>query len=151
VVVEADDDLVVHADLARLRQIVVNLLTNAVRYGKDRILLTARAHEGTAYFQVHDDGPGVQKKYEAVIWERFERGAHRFDSATPGSGIGLPIARALVEAHGGAIHQHRSEVLGGACFEFTLPLPNPAPAPEAPRLLPRQAPAAAAVGSAGRS
>ena len=151
VTVQADDGLVVHADLARLRQIVVNLLTNAVRYGRDRILLTARRAEGTVRFQVHDDGPGVQKKYEAVIWERFERGAHRFDSATPGSGIGLPIARALVEAHGGTIHQHRSEVLGGACFEFTIPLPGEALVPEAPRRLPRQAPAAATVGSASPS
>ena len=72
-------------------------------------------------FQVHDSGPGIPERFEQSIWERFERGAHRHEPASGGLGIGLPIARALVEAHGGTIHQRRSEVLGGACFEFTLP------------------------------
>jgi signal transduction histidine kinase len=59
-----------------------------------------------------------------MVWERFERGAHRFDAHIPGSGIGLPVARALVEAHGGTIRYERSQVLGGACFAFTIPAPG---------------------------
>lgn len=51
----------------------------------------------------------------------LERGAHRFDSAVPGSGIGLPIARSLAEAHGGSLHQGASSKLGGACFELEMP------------------------------
>ena len=90
---------------------------------------------------MHDDGPGVPKRYEASIWQRFDRGAHRGDSAVDGLGIGLPITRALVEAHGGMIQQRQSEILGGACFEFSIPSPESAE-PGAP-----QAPVPAAVGA----
>ena len=72
--------------------------------------------------EVVDDGPGVPRKYEAAIWQRFERGAHRFDTVTPGSGIGLPIAKALVEAHNGSIAYEPSDALGGASFVVKLPV-----------------------------
>ncbi len=133
VTIEADSQLTVDADRDRLHQIVVNLLTNAVRYGKHRILLRVGRDGGDVLFQVHDDGPGVPKRFEAAIWQRFERGAHRRGSSVDGLGIGLPIARALVEAHGGTITQHRSDVHGGACFEFTIPASAPpatSPTPE---------------------
>jgi len=113
VTIEADSQLTVEADRDRLHQIVVNLLTNAVRYGKHRILLRVGRDGGDILFQVHDDGPGVPKRFEAAIWQRFERGAHRRGSSVDGLGIGLPIARALVEAHGGTITQHRSDVYAG--------------------------------------
>ena len=125
-IIETDPRLVVDADKDRLQQILVNLLTNAIRYGRKRILVGATRQGPNILFQVHDDGPGVPKRYEAAIWQRFERGAHRRDSAVDGLGIGLPITRALVEAHGGTIHQHRSDRYGGACFEFTIPSPEPA-------------------------
>jgi signal transduction histidine kinase len=125
VIIEADPRLLVDADKDRLQQILVNLLTNAIRYGRKRILVGAQRQGPNILFQVHDDGPGVPKRYEAAIWQRFERGAHRGDSAVDGLGIGLPITRALVEAHGGTTHQHRSDRYGGACFEFTIPVPEP--------------------------
>ncbi len=137
-IIAAGPHLVVDADRDRLQQILVNLLTNAARYGRKRILVKAERRGPDIVFQVHDDGPGVPKRFEATIWQRFERGAHRGDSAVDGLGIGLPITRALVEAHGGTIHQHRSEILGGACFEFSIPSPEsaepgtpPAPVPAA--------------------
>jgi signal transduction histidine kinase len=122
----APQQLMVDADPRRLLQILLNLLTNAARYGNGKILVVVERAETAARIMVHDNGPGVPKKFESVIWERFERGAHRFDSLIPGSGIGLPIARALVEAHGGTIGQHRSAILGGACFSFTMPLADAA-------------------------
>jgi signal transduction histidine kinase len=56
-----------------------------------------------------------------LIWERFERGAHRFDAAVGGTGLGLPIARALAVAHHGTLTYRDSDLLGGACFVLTLP------------------------------
>lgn len=121
VTVEAGMGTIADADPGRIHQVLVNLLTNAMRYGKPPVLARAARAGSAVSFEVHDAGPGIPKRFEHSIWERFERGAHRHERASGGLGIGLHIARALVEAHGGTIHQRRSEVLGGACFEFTLP------------------------------
>ncbi|MBM3957686.1 MAG: HAMP domain-containing histidine kinase, partial [Gemmatimonadetes bacterium] len=101
VTIEADDDLLADADPDRLHQVLVNLLANAMRYGQPPILVRARPDGRHALFQVHDAGPGIPRRFEAAIWDRFERGAHRHDSRIGGLGIGLSTARALVEAHGG--------------------------------------------------
>jgi signal transduction histidine kinase len=136
VAIDANPRLIVDADRSRLHQILVNLLTNAVRYGQHRILLKVERAGADILFQVHDDGQGVPRRFEAAIWQRFDRGAHRRDSSVDGLGIGLPIARALVEAHGGTITQHRSAVYGGACFEFTIPVPVPSASSPTPESLP---------------
>lgn len=127
-------DLMVRCDRGRLIQILVNLISNAARYGKGEILLKARAQVGGVRLEVHDNGPGVPVKYREVIWERFERGIHRFDAATPGSGVGLAIVHGLVLAHGGTVSYEESELLGGACFVVVLPPGDlPVPASDGPR------------------
>ena len=78
-----------------------------------------------AIIEVHDNGPGIPKKYEVTIWDRFERGPHTYLSKIQGSGLGLAIARQLVAAHHGHTGHHPSERLGGACFWLTLPNPTP--------------------------
>jgi hypothetical protein len=107
-------------DPSRIQQVLVNLLTNAARYGGPNRLLVAKAVGNDIVFEVHDDGPGVQKRYEIVIWDRFERGSHRYDAGIPGSGIGLALVAMLVNAHGGTVGYRRSERLGGACFMVAL-------------------------------
>lgn len=124
-------DFQVVGDRSRLKQILVNLVTNAVRYGNGDIAIEAMTDHGQAVIEIHDNGPGVAKKHEEAIWERFERGAHRLDSSVPGSGIGLAIARGLAIAHDGSLTYRRSTLLGGACFRLTLPLSDaPEPAEE---------------------
>jgi K+-sensing histidine kinase KdpD len=86
-------------------------------------------------FAVHDDGEGVPAKFQSDMWGRFERGMHKDNMSVPGSGIGLSVAKDLVTAHGGTITYRTSELLGGACFAFTIPIPAPDPA----GLLPAQA------------
>jgi signal transduction histidine kinase len=120
-VTNAQPNIEVHADRRRLTQVIVNLLTNACRYGEGRVEIESFAQNGSVTIAVHDNGPGVGKRYEEAIWERFERGAHRFDSHVPGSGIGLPIARSLAQAHGGSLRHDVSGRLGGACFTMTMP------------------------------
>ena len=111
----------IEADRRRMTQVVVNLLTNAKRYGNGKTEIETFAENGHVTIRVHDNGSGVPKRYEEAIWERFERGAHRLDATTPGSGIGLPIARSLIQAHGGIIRYETSERLGGACFTISMP------------------------------
>src|SRR5690606_20900013 len=76
-------------------------------------------HERTLVIEVHDDGEGVPTRYENQIWARFERGARRLDSTTPGMGIALAILRAVAESHGGTANSRPPGVSGGPC----CPLP----------------------------
>lgn len=114
--VHLDAARVVAVDRMRARQILVNLLTNAARYGNDRIEVVVRGSGDRAIIEVHDDGPGVPRRYQDLIWERFERGANRLNGTVPGSGLGLSIVKALIIAHGGTASYRQSERLGGACF-----------------------------------
>ncbi|HHC09357.1 MAG TPA: hypothetical protein ENK55_11665 [Actinobacteria bacterium] len=119
---DVPDELEAFVDRDRLEQAVVNLLTNAARYGGPRRLVRAYgAGGGELVVEVHDDGPGVPRRHELTIWERFERGPHRYDATIPGSGIGLAIVHAVAAAHGGTASYRRSELLGGACFSLRFP------------------------------
>lgn len=118
---ELDAEVMVRVDADRLKQALGNLLTNAIRYGGDRCLVVARVEGRDLIFEIHDNGEGVPTRFEASIWERFERGAHRLDSTTPGLGIGLAIVQAVTESHGGRAEYRDSERLGGACFQLTIP------------------------------
>jgi signal transduction histidine kinase len=120
-VVEADvPPLTVTVDITRFDQAIANLVGNAIKYGGGRVIVTAVADENIT-IEVHDDGAGVQTKYELVIWNRFERGPRRLDSRVPGSGNGLAIVAKVVKAHGGVAGYRRSEILGGACFFISIP------------------------------
>ena len=119
--IEVDAHLQAMLDAGRVQQIIVNLLSNAVRYGEGKNLIVVRREGKDLAIEVHDNGPGVPKKYEMAIWERFERGANRLNASTPGSGIGLAVVDAITKAHGGNTSYRESERLGGACFRVVLP------------------------------
>jgi signal transduction histidine kinase len=118
---ELDAEVVVRVDPDRMKQALGNLMTNAIRYGGDQCLVVARVEGRDLILEIHDNGNGVPTRYEALIWEHFERGAHRLDSTTPGLGIGLSIVQAVTESHGGRADYRVSERLGGACFALTIP------------------------------
>ena len=118
---ELDAEVTVRVDGDRLKQALANLTNNAVRYGGDRVLVVAKVDGRDLIFEIHDNGSGVPTRYEAMIWQHFERGAHRLDATTPGLGIGLSIVQAVAESHGGRADYRTSERLGGACFSLTIP------------------------------
>jgi len=118
---ELDAEVIVRVDPDRMRQALANLITNAVRYGGDHCLVVAKVEDRDLIFEIHDNGSGVPTRFEAMIWQHFERGAHRLDAITPGLGIGLSIVQAVAESHGGRADYRASERLGGACFSLTIP------------------------------
>ncbi len=118
-----DDMPPVHADYERLRQVFSNLISNAVKYSPDggTIRIGARAEGDKAIAYVADHGVGIAPEEQEQIFQRFYRVDNRLRRETQGSGLGLYLARAIVEAHGGSIRVE-SQVGRGARFLFTLPL-----------------------------
>jgi len=112
--------LAVRADPARLERIVVNLLSNALRYAPapSRVQVRVSRAGARAVLSVIDHGPGVSPGDQAHLFERFYRGSAAAD--TEGLGLGLHGTRILVEAHGGRIRVEDTPG-GGASFRIELP------------------------------
>ncbi|HEU4526702.1 MAG TPA: ATP-binding protein [Actinomycetota bacterium] len=110
----------VEADPERLRQVVLNLLSNALRHtpAGGRIQIRTCATADGATLEVLDTGPGIAPEDLTHVFERFYRGAGA--EGTSGSGIGLAVAAELVAAHGGSIEAWNREG-GGAAFAVRIP------------------------------
>jgi signal transduction histidine kinase len=117
-------ETVVDGDPYRLAQVLLNLLMNASKYSvpDDVIELEVTRERGGARIRVTDHGPGIPEAERELIFLRYARGVRAVDT-TAGLGLGLTIARALVELHGGRIWVE-STPGGGASFYVTLPLPS---------------------------
>lgn len=121
VTIRIPEDLpLVPIDGVLVEQVLVNLLENAIRYTPEdaSIDITAEADEGGVVVEVADRGPGLPDGDEARVFEKFYRGPRARDRR--GVGLGLPICRGILEAHGGRIRAGNRPG-GGAFFEFFLP------------------------------
>ena len=116
-----DEPVLIAGDTARLHQVVANLLANARTHTPAGTHVTASVvREGSeAVVRVHDDGPGIDPVLQAELFERFSRGDTSRARQTGGSGLGLSIVRAIVEAHHGAITMRSAP--GDTEFEVRLP------------------------------
>jgi two-component system sensor histidine kinase KdpD len=125
-------------DPVLVEQVLVNLLENAVKYTAPGSEIELRAdRDGAALaLEVADRGPGIPAGDEERIFERFHRGPHA--AGVRGVGLGLPIARAIAQAHGGRLTA-ANRPGGGAAFRLVLPLPAGAP-PAVPAARPEGAP-----------
>jgi two-component system sensor histidine kinase KdpD len=116
----------VSLDPVLVQQLFVNLLENAAKYtppGTAIEILGAR-EGGTLVVDVADRGPGIPPGEEERVFERFHRGAH---ASVRGVGLGLPIARAIAQVHGGRLVA-ANRPGGGALFRLTLPVGAQPPA-----------------------
>jgi signal transduction histidine kinase len=110
----------VAADNQRIRQVISNLLGNAIKFNREggNIVVSARQQDNAIVVSVSDEGSGIPREHLSKVFERFwqaEKTRHM------GSGLGLSIAKGIVEAHGGKIWAE-SELGKGSEFSFTLPL-----------------------------
>lgn len=116
----------VYADAKRTEQILANLLENAIRYTPDGGTITVMARrydENFVVIAVQDTGIGIAPEDQDKVFERFYRGHHPLVLASPGTGLGLPIVRQLVEMQGGRIWLESEGIPGkGTTFYFTLPI-----------------------------
>jgi len=119
---DGDDEVIVLADTRRTGQILTNLLANAVAHMEKpgEVRIDWERSEGEAIIRVIDSGTGIPAEELPRIFERFYRVDVSRSRATGGAGLGLPIVRQLVAAHGGRVWAE-SEVGVGSVFSFTLP------------------------------
>ena len=111
----------VYADLPRAKEVLVHLLENANLYSqKDKpIVVSAEANGNAVTFSVADQGPGIDTLEQGLIFDKFYRGRDQ-RTVIQGTGMGLPISKAIVEAHGGSLSV-TSQLNHGSVFSFTLP------------------------------
>lgn len=116
-------ELVAHANERRLAQILVNLLTNAVRYGAPPFEVDARADGEWVEIKVRDHGPGVPPEFVADLFEPFSQAPAAHHPTVGSSGLGLSIVRELAHAQGGEAW-YEADATPGSCFVVRLPAPH---------------------------
>jgi two-component system sensor histidine kinase KdpD len=121
-VIAAADLPKVRIDLQRIREVLMHLLENAGKYSDPGvpIKVTSEVRDGRLVTSIADRGPGIDSFEQTLIFEKFYRGQHQRYTA-PGTGMGLAIAKVIVEAHGGSIGVV-SQLGSGSVFSFSLPL-----------------------------
>lgn len=121
----------VYADKSRIRQVLINLLGNSIKFTPDggRLKVKADWENGWCRVSVTDNGIGIRKEDQERIFESFCQLDNPLAREEGGTGLGLTIARQIVQNHGGRIWVE-SEYGKGSCFSFTLPLAVGQPDPE---------------------
>ncbi len=117
-----EEELIVSTDEMRLRQILFNLIGNAVKFTNEGFIkLTCQKEHNLLKFSIQDSGIGISEAKQEIIFERFQQGSESTEKLYGGTGLGLAIVKLCIELLGGDIHV-TSEVGVGSCFTFTIPL-----------------------------
>jgi signal transduction histidine kinase len=113
---------VIHGDERKVKQVLLNLLSNALKFTPDggRIAVRAALHEGRAEVSVADTGVGIAPEDQEAVFEEF-RQVGTADKKVEGTGLGLALSQKFVQLHGGRIWVE-SELGRGSTFTFTLPV-----------------------------
>jgi signal transduction histidine kinase len=122
-IVQDVDDLTGFGDKGKLKQVLLNLLTNAIKYNRPSGEVRINAHDvgnGFAQVDVIDTGFGISPEHLPNMFRKFFRVADTAGTVQ-GTGLGLAISKHIIETHGGAIWVH-SAVGEGSTFSFTLPI-----------------------------
>jgi heavy metal sensor kinase len=128
---DAPHEVTVEGDRSRLKQVIVNLLDNAIKYTQEggKVRLSVFARDGHAMLEVEDNGIGIPAEAQAHIFERFFRVDKARSRELGGAGLGLSIVRSICAAHGGQV-EVRSSNGHGSLFTVELPLATHSPKKE---------------------
>ncbi|MBN1431069.1 MAG: HAMP domain-containing histidine kinase [Anaerolineae bacterium] len=118
-IIEAGQEVIVQGDRDALKQVLLTLLDNALKYTEGTITVTTRTSGQHGIIEVMDNGPGISPDTLPHVFERFYRGD--IDTSVSGHGLGLSIARSLIEGQGGTI-SIESRIAGGSTVQIRLPL-----------------------------
>ena len=114
------DEFLVRVDRDRMQQVLINLLSNAIKYspegGEVKFWVKKLPGDWLAEFRVTDSGPGIDKKHQQFIFDRFYRVPTSEGNDQAGTGLGLAICKAIVEAHGGTIYVEAAPLKGSSFF-----------------------------------
>src|SRR5213075_114268 len=115
--------LVVDVDRGRMRQVIANVVINAAKHttGTEAVDITARARGEVVDLVIRDHGEGIAPELLPHVFDLFVQGAQGADRARGGLGVGLAIARSIVDLHGGTITVANGPERRGAVFTITLP------------------------------
>ena len=118
---DCSEDIQLTADFIRMRQVIANLLDNAIKYNRigGRILISAGVEGHQAVISVRDTGIGIPAEETPEIWDRLYRGDK--SRSQPGLGLGLSVVRAIVHAHKGDVEVNSEPGVGS---DFTIRLPG---------------------------
>ncbi len=118
---KSDKTIYVKADKFRIRQVLVNLITNSIKYGvsNGKTLITINLFDDQVIIEIKDNGIGIEEKHLARLFERFYRVDKGRSREQGGTGLGLAIVKHILEAHGETIDVS-SKVNEGTIFTFTL-------------------------------
>lgn len=119
-IVDVDRPLETEADADHVRQILVNLVGNSLKYGKPPVAIVGRRVRDCIEIRVTDQGPGVPPEFVARLFDRFTQASVGDGRHVSGSGLGLSIAKGLAEASGGTVRYEPTQPVGSS-FVLTLP------------------------------
>lgn len=117
-------DIIIKADLIRLKQVIYNLISNAVKFSKEKSVISIVTYinnKNEFIFEIQDKGEGISKKDLGKIFNFFTEVNRGQLKRQHGSGIGLALCRKILQAHGGEIYV-KSKLHGGSTFWFSIPI-----------------------------
>jgi PAS domain S-box-containing protein len=135
VVLEGDAVAGLQGDPSRLTQLLDNLVSNAIKFSSEggQVAVRTTSENGSVVLEVADQGIGIPAEQQQHLFQRFFRGSNAAERAIQGTGIGLSIVKAIVDAHGGSIAVESREG-AGTTFRVALPLRMPPVAPQPKRV-----------------
>ncbi|MGY6558677.1 MAG: ATP-binding protein [Nitritalea sp.] len=114
------EELFLLVDEDRIKQVILNLLSNAAKFAKSKVVLAAARDSHYLSVRVMDDGKGIPEEEIPYIFDKFFQAKNQTSKKPIGSGLGLAISKKIVEYHGGEIEIQRID--GLTCFHFTIPI-----------------------------